>query len=184
MTRRTGGGAPRSRAGPWPPPDLPSPYRDESRQDGGSPMVITRERLAGAMTPEQYIAQMRENRELFEANLAAARFTAEERAPFEALPRPLTVLVLTEDWCGDSNANLPMVVALARQTGKLDLRILTREGNEDIADRYQLADGRNHIPTYIVLDEELGEIGHFIERPAALTEKLGEFRRDWFAAHP
>ena len=122
-------------------------------------MVITPERLAGAMTPEQYMAQMRESRELFEANLAAARFTAEERAPFEALDRPLTVLVLTEDWCGDSNANLPMVVALARQTGGLDLRILTREGNEDIADRYQLADGRNHIPTYIVLDEELGEIG-------------------------
>lgn len=147
-------------------------------------MILTRERLAGAMTPEQYVEQMQENQELFRANLAGARFTAEERAPFERLPAPLTVLVLTEDWCGDAAANLPVVVALAQQTGGLDVRILKREDNEAIAERYLLEDGRNHIPTYIVLDESLNEIGHLIERPAAVTEQLTAFRREWFAAHP
>lgn len=147
-------------------------------------MIISAERLAGAMTPEQYIGQMRENRALFEANLDAAAFTAAERAPFLALERPLTVLVLTEDWCGDSAANLPMVVRLARDTGGFTVRLLTRAGNEDLADQYKLADDRNHVPTYIVLDERLEEIGHLIERPAAVTQRVAAFRSAWFAANP
>jgi hypothetical protein len=136
------------------------------------------------MTPEQYIAGIQQNRTLFEANLAAVRLTPEERAPFERLPRPLTVLVLTEDWCGDSVANLPIVIALARETGGLDVRILKREANEDIAGRYLLADGRNHIPTYVVLDERLEEIGHVIERPEAVSEAMRPFKSAWFAERP
>jgi len=147
-------------------------------------MILTHERLAAAMTPEQYMEQMQENRALFEANLAAVRLTEEERAPFVGLASPVTVLVFTEDWCGDSHANLPMVIALGRETGGLDVRILKREGNEEITDNYKLADGRNHIPTYIALDGDLNEVDHFIERPAAITEKLGVFRAEWFAANP
>lgn len=146
--------------------------------------VLTRERLAGAMTAEEYIAAVGENQEPFLANLAAVQFTEEERGAFAEVPEPLTVLVLTEDWCGDSLANLPVVVALARETGALELRILKREGNEDIADNYTLADGRNHIPTYIALDGGLNEVGRFIERAEAIAEKLTAFRRGWFAAHP
>jgi hypothetical protein len=147
-------------------------------------MIISQERLAKAMTPEQYEASMNANQELFAANRAATRLTSEERSFFSSLPAPLTVLVLTEDWCGDSAANLPIVSALAKETGKLDLRILKREGNEDITDNYQLADGRNHIPTYIVLDNHLNEIGHVIERPAAVTERMQPFKESWFAQHP
>ena len=147
-------------------------------------MVISRERLAGAMTPEAYIESMRENREVFERNVAETHITDEERRFFAGLPAPLDVLVLTEDWCGDSATNLPIIVRLARETGRLTLRILRREGNEDIAGRYQLADGRNHIPTYIVLDHDLDELGHFIERPAAITDKLAAFKSSWFAQHP
>jgi hypothetical protein len=147
-------------------------------------MIISRERLDGAMTPEQYIETMSENRELFESNLAAVRLTEEERAFFDALPARLEVLVLTEDWCGDSAANLPIVVGLARQTGKLNLRILRREGNDDIAGHYLLPDGRNHIPTFIVHNAQLNETGNLIERTSGITEKLDAFKSSWFAAHP
>jgi hypothetical protein len=147
-------------------------------------MIISRRRLNDALTPEQYIDTMNTNRERFEANVAATRITDEERGFFAHLPEPLQVLVLTEDWCGDSATNLPIVVQLARETGGLTLRILRREGNEDIADRYLLADGRNHIPTYIVHDGDLNELGHVIERPEAVTARMAPFRAAWFADHP
>jgi hypothetical protein len=146
--------------------------------------MITRAHLAAAMTPEQFIESMTTNREVVEANLAAAALTDAERARFARLPAPLTVLVLTEDWCGDSTANLPIVMRLARETGSFDLRILQRDEHKQIAERYLLDDGRNHIPTYIVLDQDLNELGHFIERPAAITEKLHEFAVAWFGRHP
>jgi hypothetical protein len=112
------------------------------------------------------------------------RLTDAERAFFAGLPAKLGVLVLTEDWCGDSAANLPIVVALGRETGKLDVRILRRAGNEDVAERYTLADGRNHIPTYIVYDAARNELGHLIERPAAINDDVNGFKAAWFGRHP
>ncbi|MGI8554678.1 MAG: thioredoxin family protein [Dehalococcoidia bacterium] len=147
-------------------------------------MIVTHERLNGAMTPEQYLESMHENRERFASNIAAVRITEEERAFFAGQPAPLQVLVLSEDWCPDCTTNVPIIVRLARETGGLQVHLLHRDGNEDLADQYQRADGRNHIPTYIFFDPSLKELGHFIERPAAVTQKLQEFRASWYAAHP
>jgi hypothetical protein len=147
-------------------------------------MTITRERFEAAMTPAQYIAAMEQNREQFEANLAATRITDEERSFFTALPSPLNVLVLSENWCPDCTTNVPIIVRLAQETGTLNVRLLKRDGNEEIANQYTLADGRNHIPTYILLDENLRELGHFLERPEAVTERLAGVRAAWYAAHP
>ena len=147
-------------------------------------MTITRERFDGAMTPEQYVGSMEQNREQFEANLAATRLTDEERAFFTGLPSRLNVLVLSENWCPDCTTNVPVIVRLAQETGGLTVRLLKRDGNEDIANEYTLADGRNHIPTYIILDENLHELGHFLERPQAVTERLAAARAGWYAAHP
>jgi len=147
-------------------------------------MQIAADRWAAALTPGQYLESMNDNRALFEANLAAATFSADELAAFAALPAPVDVLAFTEDWCGDSAANLPMVVKLANDTQRLTLRILRREGNEDITNHYLFEDGRNHIPTYLFLDAEGNVTGHFIERPAAITERLNAFRAAWSAAHP
>lgn len=147
-------------------------------------MTITREQFEAAMTPEQYIASMEQNREQFEANLAAMQITDEERAFFKGLSSPLNVLVLSENWCPDCTTNVPIIVRLAEETGGLNVRLLKRDGNEAIANQYTLADGRNHIPTYIILDEKLHELGHFLERPEAVTERLAEVRASWYAAHP
>ena len=147
-------------------------------------MTITRERFDAAMTPAQYVAAMEQNREQFEANLAATRITDEERGFFAGLRSTLNVLVLSENWCPDCTTNVPIIVRLAKETDGLNVRLLKRDGNEEIADQYTLADGRNHIPTYIILDENLHELGYFLERPQAVTERLAEVRAGWYAAHP
>lgn len=147
-------------------------------------MTITREQLAGAMTPEQYIESMDQKRELFEANLAATRITDEERAFFSGLPAPLHVLILSENWCPDCTTNVPIIVRLAQATGGLNVHLLKRDGNDEIANQYTMPDGHNRIPTYVILDAELNELGYFLERPDAVTEQLDAARAAWFAAHP
>lgn len=147
-------------------------------------MPITRERFESGLTYEQYKASMTRNRERLEANERALRLTDADLAPYRALPRPLPVLVIAEDWCGDVIANLPVLGRLAAESGKLELRIFTRDQNPDLMAQF-LNQGRyRSIPVFAFFDESINEIGRFIERPASVTAERERRREAIYAAHP
>ncbi|MGH2505504.1 MAG: thioredoxin family protein [Ktedonobacterales bacterium] len=147
-------------------------------------MAITRERFEQGMTVEQYSAQMTQNRETFEANLAQAALRPEDIAFFERLPQPINTLVLTEDWCGDALANVPVLAALAERTGKLNVRLFLRDQNLDLADQY-LKEGKfRSVPVFVFFDQQMRELGHFIERPARATAEMSEATARLAEAHP
>lgn len=147
-------------------------------------MAITRERFEQGLTVEQYIAQMTQNREQFESNLAQATLRPEDIAFFERLPQPINVLVLTEDWCGDALANVPVLAALAKRTGKLHLRLFLRDQHLDLADQYLKEGKYRSIPVFVFFDQQMRELGHFIERPAAATAEMQAATAQLAAAHP
>src|SRR5215210_5957981 len=101
-------------------------------------MPVTRERFEQGLTYEQYKAQMTRNREKIEANERRVQLDPSDLAAFQRLPRPLNVLVLAEDWCGDVIANLPVIGRLAAESGKLELRVLLRDQHLDVMDQYLL----------------------------------------------
>ncbi|MDE3231028.1 MAG: thioredoxin family protein [Chloroflexota bacterium] len=147
-------------------------------------MAISRERFDQGMTPEQYKAQMTQNQEKFIANEAGASLRPADLAFFEALSQPINVLVLTEDWCGDALANVPVLNALARQTGKLNVRIFLRDHNLDIADQYLKEGKYRSVPVFVFFDQNMRELGHFIERPALATAEMQKATDTLVAAHP
>lgn len=147
-------------------------------------MAITRERFEQGMTVEQYIAQMTQNREAFETNLAQAALRPDDLAFFERLPQPINTLVLTEDWCGDALANVPVLAALAERTGKLNLRLFLRDQNLDLADQYLKEGKYRSVPVFVFFDKQMRELGHFIERPARATAEMQEAAEQLAAAHP
>ena len=76
-----------------------------------------------------------------------------------------------------------MLGRLAAESGKLNLKIFLRDQNLDLADAY-LKEGKSRsIPVMVFLDDELREIGRFIERPASVTERREQERRAYYAAH-
>ncbi len=148
-------------------------------------MAITAEEFATGMTMEQYLAQMSQNQEQFEANIASAPVTAADIARFGALPEPLNVLVITEDWCGDSLAHLPVLFRLARETGdRLNIRIFKRDEHRDLANQYPLPTGRVAIPIVVFHDSQMRELGKFLERPQVGHRETEQFMADFFARHP
>ena len=147
-------------------------------------MSVTRERFESGMTYEQYKQQMTRNRERFERNEREVVISPDDLAPFQRLPRPLNVLVLAEDWCGDVIANLPVLGRLAQESGKLNLRVFLRDQNLDLMDQY-LKDGKyRSIPTFVFFDESFSEVGRFIERPEDITQLRNQRRRELHAQHP
>jgi hypothetical protein len=147
-------------------------------------MSLDRARLDGGLSYEAFKAQMTKNRERFEANERAVELDDDDLAAFRRLPRALNVLVLAEDWCGDVVANLPILGRLAEASGKLRLRIFLRDQNLDLADRYLKEGKYRSIPVMVFLDDDLRELGRFIERPASVTGRREQERRAFYAAHP
>jgi len=147
-------------------------------------MAVTRERFEQGMTYDQYKEQMTRSRDRFEANEENFTPTEAQLAPFRALAKPLNVLMIVEDWCGDVIANSPLVGKLAKTTGKMNLRVFLRDQNLDLTDQFLNRGEFRSIPIVVFFDDDFNEIGRFIERPDSVTELRAQKRRDIYAAHP
>jgi hypothetical protein len=147
-------------------------------------MTIDRARFDEGLTYDAFKDQMTRNRDRLEENEHRVALGADDLAAFRALPRPVKVLVLAEDWCGDVIANLPVLGRLAEESGKLDVRIFLRDQNDDIMQRYLNKGQFKSIPVFVFFDEGFRELGHWIERPASVTEVRAKRRREIFGAHP
>jgi hypothetical protein len=147
-------------------------------------MTIDGARFDQGLTYDAYKEQMTRNRDRLEENEQRVDLAKEDLAAFRALPRPVKVVVLAEDWCGDVLANLPVLGRLAKESGKLDVRIFLRDQNDDIMQRYLNKGQFKSIPVFVFFDDAFRELGHWIERPASVTEIRAKRRKDIFAAHP
>jgi thiol-disulfide isomerase/thioredoxin len=147
-------------------------------------MTIDRARFDQGLTYDAFKEQMTRNRDRLEENEKRMELSKEDLAAFRALPGPVKVVVLAEDWCGDVIANLPVLGRLAKDSGKLDVRIFLRDQNDDIMQRYLNKGQFKSIPVFIFFDDAFRELGHWIERPASVTEVRAKHRKNIFAAHP
>lgn len=134
------------------------------------------------MTIDEYLSRMRENREQFTANIDRTPITEADRALFDG--EQLRILVFTEDWCQDSVQFVPMLAKLAREVPGIDVRVLFRDKHHDLVSEYRSKDGRQAIPTIVIFDGEMREIGVLVERPAAATTEIAAETRQFQKAHP
>ena len=147
-------------------------------------MKIDRARFDQGLTYDGFKGQMTRNLDRLEENERRVVLGTDDLAAFRDLPRPVKVLVLAEDWCGDVIANLPVLGRLAKDSGKLDVRVFLRDQNDDIMQGYLNKGQFKSIPVFVFFDEDFRELGHWIERPASVTEVRAKRRREIFAAHP
>jgi selT/selW/selH-like putative selenoprotein len=147
-------------------------------------MSITAERFAQGMTYAAYKEQMTRNRERLESNEQAMALADEDFAFFSQLPEPLNVIALAEDWCGDVLNNLPVLARIAEKSGKLNLRIFLRDQNLDLMDQYLNQGQFRSIPVFAFFDPAFQPLGHWIERPALISELMGKMRSKLFATDP
>jgi hypothetical protein len=139
--------------------------------------TIDRARFLTGLTYEQFKDQMTRNRDRLEANEARVEIDPDDLEAFRSAKGPIHVLALAEDWCGDVIANLPVMGRLARESGTLDLRIFLRDQNKDLMQRYLNQGKFESIPVFAFFDNQFKEIGVFTERPASVTERRAEQRK-------
>lgn len=122
--------------------------------------------------------------EMLRASEAGLAEAAIDLTPFQLLPEPVRMLILSEDWCGDCTDNLPIVDRIARESGKLDVRIVSRDANLEIADAHLKYGKFRSVPLMLFLNKDGNVVGTFIERPEAVTELRAQKRREIYEQHP
>ena len=126
-------------------------------------------RFHAGETFAQLLQRPKLNGELWEALYKRARISEGSLMRARALSGRWNVLVLNEDWCGDSVNVLPFLARLKEASTNIDMRILSRDSNPDIMDAHLTANSRS-IPVVIVYDEEFVERGWWGPRPGPLQE--------------
>lgn len=96
----------------------------------------------------------------------------------KVLDKKLVFLVLTESWCGDAAASLPIIHKIAETSPNITLKAVLRDESIDLMDMF-LTNGARSIPKLIVLDEANNEIiGEWGPRPSIATQMVEECKRE------
>ena len=83
--------------------------------------------------------------------------------------QPIKILVITEVWCGDSLAILPIIKKVAEINQHWEIKVLRREENPDLMDHF-LTNGTKAIPVFIFLNESGEMLFKWGPRPKATAE--------------
>jgi hypothetical protein len=146
-------------------------------------MAISRDEFQGAMTYDQWKAGWTRNQERFAAQEQAYRPDPADVEALKKLPKPVNVLAIVEDWCGDVVANVPIIERLAKESGKLNVRYAQRDSTPYI-DRYLNRGEFKSIPVFVFLDENFNELGTFFERPDSVTKLRADKRLEVYKSNP
>jgi hypothetical protein len=131
------------------------------------------------LTLEAFVEQSTTYQAELQQRLATVQLGPEAQAFFADLTEPTYVLVLTEDWCGDSLFNLPILARIVEAAPGLRLRIFVREQHGALAAAYAKRNIVN-IPIVTFFDAQFRELGTWVERP-----QLAHYRyTSWLAENP
>lgn len=98
------------------------------------------------------------------------------RQSLENLKKRYTWLVISEGWCGDAAQLVPIFNKMAEVTDKIDLKIVLRDDNPELMDKF-LTNGSRSIPMLIIIDAETFEVqGQFGPRPAGARQLIADYK--------
>lgn len=146
-------------------------------------MGVTHERFMQGMSFHEYLAQMQQNQEKFAENYNGAELDGEAVQFVCNLNVPLNVLIITEDWCGDALTYVPVFGRLAECSDCWTLKVFLRDQNLDLADQYLKEGKYRSVPVFVFFDEEMNEVGCFIERPSAVNTERQHLIDTWAERH-
>ncbi|MBL7912460.1 MAG: thioredoxin family protein [Bacteroidia bacterium] len=105
-----------------------------------------------------------------------ATLTEELKEVLKKVKLPFIFLVLTEGWCGDAAQNIPTLHLIEEECKKIELKLILRDENLELMDRY-LTNGGRSIPKLICLEKEsLKEVFTWGPRPEAVQQTVLELK--------
>ena len=135
-------------------------------------MKTPSEYYAAGTTFAEMAAASAEYGSLLLAQRERAVVPADLVARVETLGGTWHLLVISEDWCIDSQSVVPAISALADAANNLDFRQVRREAEPELMDAHLSNGTARAIPVVIVLDADFQERGWWGSRPQPLKARV------------
>ena len=140
------------------------------------------QRFERGYLPEEYVNNLRNYRSLVKQLMKEAQATDDHvealRSSKERFVAPVRATMMTEDWCGDSACNTPVLTQLF-EAAEIDFRVFRGSEEEELKAMYE-SEGDDHIPVVSVWDGKGRELLRWIEAPESVRRKKNE----WKASRP
>jgi thiol-disulfide isomerase/thioredoxin len=106
------------------------------------------------------------------------KISEDDQQKLSQLKGNLVFLALTESWCGDAAASLPIINKIAEANPNIDFKAVLRDESLDLMDAF-LTNGARSIPKVIVFDADHNEIvGEWGPRPSIATQMVEDCKRE------
>ena len=135
-------------------------------------MALSEDKFNQGMTTQEYIDQIKVNKQPFLDIYHKVEIPADIRSFFDGLARPLRLAVFTADWCGDAVSTTPAILRLAGSTDKLSVKVFNRDEELALTDSFLPEDRASTVPVFVVMDSSMNEVSRFIETANELVPDI------------
>ncbi|MEE8466203.1 MAG: thioredoxin family protein [Dehalococcoidia bacterium] len=133
---------------------------------------LTQEKFDQGMTTQQYIDQIKVNKEPFVAIYEAIQVPAGPLSLFNGLSEPLKLAVFTADWCGDAMSTTPVILKLADSTPNISLQVFNRDDELELSNSLLPEHRSGTVPIFVLMDQEMNQMVRFIETANSLVPQI------------
>lgn len=131
--------------------------------------------LDGTGFPE-YLAGVRANAKRFQQIHRRLEFIKSDAGSSIFAPGT-RILVFCEPYCADCVINLPLITRLVEASADTELRVVSRDRHQAVADQYPGRGGISRLPTVVLLDSEWTAFAYWSERARSDHEWMSNFTR-------
>ncbi len=135
-------------------------------------MPLSKEQFEAGMSTQEYIDQIKVNKEPFIEIYQNVEVPGEATAVFDGAGQPLKLAVITADWCGDAVSTTPTILRLAESSQNVEFRVFNRDDDVPMADTFLPEHRAGTVPIFVVFDEGMNEIARFIETAGGLVPQI------------
>ena len=133
---------------------------------------LTQEKFDQGMTTQQYIDQIKVNKDPFVAIYETLQVPAESLSLFNGLSEPLKLAVFTADWCGDAMSTTPVILKLADSTPNLSVQVFNRDDELELSNSLLPEHRAGTVPIFVVMDQDMNQVVRFIETANSLVPDI------------
>ena len=135
-------------------------------------MALTEEKFNQGMSTQEYIDQIKVNKQPFLDIYNALDVPAKVKSQFDDLAEPLRLAVFTADWCGDAVSTTPTILRMAESTSKLSVKVFNRDDELELTNSFLPENRAGTVPVFVVLDSSMKEIARFVETAGELVPSI------------
>ncbi|MCH7736029.1 MAG: thioredoxin family protein [Chloroflexi bacterium] len=133
---------------------------------------ITQEKFGQGMTTQQYIDQIKVNKDPFVAIYETVQIPADSLSLFDGLSEPLNLAVFTADWCGDAMSTTPVILKLADSTPNISVQVFNRDDELELSNSLLPENRAGTVPIFVVMDQDMNQVARFIETANTLVPDI------------